>query len=122
MATREGEKLDRSHAEDLEPVHTQLESEETANLSPEHRQYLLERHGTLELDPVPDMSDADPYNWKTSKKCINLALVAFHSMMGTFTAASIQSAFVNISEDLGVSIQKVSYLVSLQIAILGGAP
>lgn len=43
-------------------------------------------------------------------------------MMSTFTAASIQSAFVNISEDLGVSLQRVSYLVSLQIAILGGAP
>ena len=43
-------------------------------------------------------------------------------MMSTFTAAAIQSAFVNIAEDLDVSIQRVSYLVSLFIAILGGAP
>lgn len=43
-------------------------------------------------------------------------------MMSTFTAAAIQSAFVNIAEDLGVSIQRTSYLVSLFIAILGGAP
>lgn len=36
-----------------------------AYLSEEHRQYLLARHGTLALDPVPDMNDADPYNWPT---------------------------------------------------------
>jgi MFS family permease len=43
-------------------------------------------------------------------------------MMGTFTAAAIQSAFVPISEDLSVSVQRASYLTSLVIAILGGAP
>lgn len=43
-------------------------------------------------------------------------------MISTFTAASIQSAFVNIADDLHVSVQRVSYLVSLFIAILGGAP
>lgn len=34
-----------------------------AHLSEEHRQYLLARHGTLDLEPIPDMNDADPYNW-----------------------------------------------------------
>lgn len=43
-------------------------------------------------------------------------------MMGTFTASAIMAAFVNISEDLGVSVQSASYLTSLVIAILGGAP
>lgn len=43
-------------------------------------------------------------------------------MIGLFTASSIQSAFVNISADLGVSMQRTSYLVSLFIAVLGGAP
>lgn len=42
--------------------------------------------------------------------------------MGTFTAAAIICAYENIALDLGVSIQRVSYLTSLQIAILGGAP
>jgi hypothetical protein len=32
-------------------------------LSFEHEQYLLQRHGTLDLDPVPQPEDADPYNW-----------------------------------------------------------
>lgn len=42
--------------------------------------------------------------------------------MATFSASSIQSAFVEIAEDLGVSVQRASYLTSLVIAILGGAP
>lgn len=49
-------------------------------------------------------------------------LVAFHAMMATFTAASIQAAFIPIAADLGVSLTQASYLTSLQIAILGGAP
>jgi len=42
--------------------------------------------------------------------------------MGTFTAAAIICAYEDIAEDVGVSLQRVSYLTSLQIAILGGAP
>jgi MFS family permease len=48
--------------------------------------------------------------------------VAFHAMMGTFTAAAIQCAFVDIAADLDVEVQQASYLTSLVIAILGGAP
>lgn len=46
---------------------TYLDREEAAHLSEEHRQYLLQRHGTLELDPIPLMTDADPYNWPSWK-------------------------------------------------------
>lgn len=67
MATSNHEKLGFDRTEDLEAVHTQIEPEEISSLSPEHRNYLLQRHGTLELDPVADMSDADPYNWSTTK-------------------------------------------------------
>ncbi|RMJ27490.1 hypothetical protein PHISP_01619 [Aspergillus sp. HF37] len=42
--------------------------------------------------------------------------------MGTFTASAIQSAFVEIAQDLTVSVQRASYLTSLAIAVLGGAP
>ncbi|KAJ5768766.1 hypothetical protein N7520_003325 [Penicillium odoratum] len=93
-----------------------------AHLSEEHRQYLLARHGTLDLDPIPDMNDADPYNWPRWRKNLNLGLVVFHAMIGLFTASSIQSAFTNIAADLDVSLQRTSYLVSLFIAVLGGAP
>ncbi|OQV02392.1 hypothetical protein CLAIMM_07597 [Cladophialophora immunda] len=43
-------------------------------------------------------------------------------MMATFTAGAIQSAFFEIGLDLGVSLQRASYLTSLVIAVLGGAP
>jgi hypothetical protein len=36
-------------------------------LSPEHRAYLLERHGTVDLDPLPSMDPADPHNWPSWK-------------------------------------------------------
>ncbi|KAJ5917163.1 hypothetical protein N7466_010717 [Penicillium verhagenii] len=91
-------------------------------LSESHKSYLLERHGRLDLDPIPSMDPADPYNWPSSKKVLNLSLVAFHACMGTFTAAAIICAYEDIALDVGVSIQRVSYLTSLQIAILGGAP
>lgn len=68
------------------------------------------------------MSDADPYNWSQKKKITNLIIVAFHAMMGTFTAASIMAAFVDIAADLDIEVQTASYLTSLVIAILGGAP
>lgn len=42
--------------------------------------------------------------------------------MSTFTAASIIPAYETIALDLGVSLQRITYLTSLQIAILGGAP
>ncbi|KAJ5344679.1 hypothetical protein N7452_002683 [Penicillium brevicompactum] len=93
-----------------------------AFLSEPHKSYLIQRHGTLDLDPIPSMDPADPYNWASWKKTANLALVAFHACMGTFTAAAIICAYENIAEDLEVSIQQVSYLTSLQIAVLGGAP
>ena len=43
-------------------------------------------------------------------------------MLSTFTAAAIIPAYFNIAADLHVSVQRASYLTSLQIAILGGAP
>ncbi|KAL2797102.1 major facilitator superfamily domain-containing protein [Aspergillus keveii] len=95
---------------------------EASTLSEQHQAYLLGRHGTLDLDPVPSMDPADPYNWPSWKKSCNLALVAFHACMGTFTAAAIIPAYEEIVKDVGVSIQRVSYLTSLQIAILGAAP
>jgi MFS family permease len=111
--------------EDLEHAATHgtyLDEEEVSHLTQEHRQYLLHRHGTLDLDPLPTSSDADPYNWPAWKKVLNLLFVAFHACMSVFAASAIIPAYEVIAEDLGVSLQRTSYLTSLQIAILGGAP
>lgn len=42
-------------------------SKDSGGLTPEHQKYLLQRHGTLELDPVPSADPDDPYNWPTWK-------------------------------------------------------
>ncbi|KAJ7624471.1 major facilitator superfamily domain-containing protein [Roridomyces roridus] len=109
---------------DSKPVDVEktIEFSDTDSLSDEHRQYLLQRHGTVELDPMPSMDPEDPYNWSTTKKVTNLVLVSFHAMMGIFTASAIQSAFVPIAHDLHVAVQRASYLTALVIAIVGSAP
>lgn len=45
-----------------------------SGLSAAHRDFLLERHGTLELDPMPSMDPADPYNWPSWKVSSRLSL------------------------------------------------
>lgn len=67
MSSFDEEKHGGERVEDLKPVQTLITPDEIQNLSNEHREYLLQKHGTLELDPVPDMSDADPYNWSTTQ-------------------------------------------------------
>ncbi|KAK7423656.1 hypothetical protein QQX98_000846 [Neonectria punicea] len=86
-------------------------------ISEEHREYLIQRHGTANLDPLPHMDDDDPLNWPERKKLVNLSLISFHAFMATFTAAAIQSAFVNIAEDLHVTVHKATYLTSLVNAV-----
>ena len=49
--------------------HEDINHDGTNDLSPEYRDYLISRHGTVELDPLPDMTDADPYNWPKWKVC-----------------------------------------------------
>ncbi|EMD63418.1 hypothetical protein COCSADRAFT_143386 [Bipolaris sorokiniana ND90Pr] len=126
VATNKGLVADSpKYSEDLEHAATHgtyLGKEEASHLSEEHRQYLLQRHGTLDLDPLPTMGAADPYNWPQWKAIMNVLFVAFHAMMCAFPASAIIPAYEEISQDLGVSIQKASYLTSLQIAILGGGP
>ncbi|KAK2768317.1 hypothetical protein FQN54_000170 [Arachnomyces sp. PD_36] len=39
----------------------------TDGLTQEHRDYIRRKHGTLDLDPIPDMADNDPYNWPAWK-------------------------------------------------------
>jgi MFS family permease len=59
---------------------------------------------------------------KFLQKVINIILVAVHASMSTFIAAAIIPAFEDIATDLDVSLQEVSYLTTLQIAILAIAP
>lgn len=59
----------KAHIERLasQKQRTYAEPSHVDELSEEHRAYLLQRHGTLELDPIPGYGDADPYNWSLTK-------------------------------------------------------
>jgi hypothetical protein len=37
------------------------------SISAEHQNFLLQYHGTTDLDPVPSMDPADPLNWPSWK-------------------------------------------------------
>lgn len=56
-------KIDNITDAELGPRATYINTGAAAGLSQEHRDYLLARHGTLDLDPIPDMGDQDPFNW-----------------------------------------------------------
>lgn len=106
---------------------TRLESQDEIlhlhkHLSQVHREYLLERHGTIELEPLPSDDPADPYNWTARKKVVNLALISLQSFMAGFSASSVIPAFSIEAAKLGVSIQTASYLVSVQIIFFGISP
>lgn len=60
------EKADNIHATEAEIA--------AASLSVSHKEYLIERHGTLNLDPIPSPSNADPYNWPLWKVSTPLPL------------------------------------------------
>jgi hypothetical protein len=44
-----------------------LEDGPAEHLIPEHREYLLSRHKTVDLDPLPAIDPADPLNWPSWK-------------------------------------------------------
>lgn len=63
MASQQKESL--NYATEME-IGTNL-SDSTTFLSESHKLYLIERHGTVDLDPIPTMDSADPYNWPSWK-------------------------------------------------------
>ncbi|RDW89965.1 uncharacterized protein DSM5745_01740 [Aspergillus mulundensis] len=111
-------------------------------LSREHQNYLLNRHGTLQLNPIPLMDDNDPYNWPAWKVSrTRYQLVSWTVLTPRSTSENHQPrpsclpcsdgnvhhggytvCLVGIADDLGVGVHRASYLTSLIIAVLGAAP
>jgi len=80
------------------------------------------RHGRIDLVPLPSDDPQDPYNWAWWRKHALLLQVAFHAMMGPFSAAAVIPSFGQFSEEFGVSITQASYFVSVPILFLGTFP
>jgi hypothetical protein len=96
-------------------AHVEQLTSNNEQLPAEHREYLLARHGTLDLTPLPSIHPQDPFNWPTWKKDIFLGLITFHAMMSTFGAAAVVPAFEDLSKRYQRSIPTISYLVSIQV-------
>jgi hypothetical protein len=68
------EKTDSECLEKADDIHATEAEIAAATLSVSHKEYLIERHGTLDLDPIPSPSNADPYNWPLWKVSMPLPL------------------------------------------------
>lgn len=64
--------------------------------------------------PATD-SPQDPQNWPQWKKDAQILMVAFHSMMCTFMAAGIVSAYHSLAHGYQVTVPAASYLTSVQV-------
>ncbi|KAI7785000.1 major facilitator superfamily domain-containing protein [Diaporthe eres] len=94
----------------------------SGDLSPFAKDYLTNRHGTFDLDPMPSACDADPYNWPTGKKVSVLLLHAFHCMVATLSMTALIPAYTPLAEEFGMTEHDCTYLTLIQVIILGVAP
>lgn len=61
------ETLRKSNSDYVEEKDFRVNDDPTRYLSESHKSYLIQRHGKLDLDPIPSMDPADPYNWPSWK-------------------------------------------------------
>ncbi|KAH8892862.1 putative MFS transporter [Thozetella sp. PMI_491] len=105
----------------LEPEYTKS-GYSIARMSNSHKEFILSRHGTLDLDPMPSEDPNEPYNWPRWKSLLNLSLLSFHALMVGFMTGGPISAFGAFADEFDVSIDAAAYTVSVPIVILGMAP
>ncbi|KAG7661564.1 uncharacterized protein J8A68_004933 [[Candida] subhashii] len=91
-------------------------------LDEDHEQYLISRHGSVQLDPLPSADPEDPLNWPDWKKNYEIVLIAFGTFSSTFMAAGMTPAFETMAEEYGVDLPTAAYFTSAQIAVFGVLP
>ncbi|KAK6457910.1 major facilitator superfamily domain-containing protein [Scheffersomyces xylosifermentans] len=115
------EKAQISHI-DVESEIDSLKNSENLGISEVHKQYLIAKHGRYDLTPLPTMDDEDPLNWPNWVKNFQLGIVVCHGFFTTFFASGTVPAFGPLSVELNQPIDRVSYVTSCQIIILGLCP
>ncbi|KAL7006100.1 hypothetical protein EMMF5_004438 [Cystobasidiomycetes sp. EMM_F5] len=83
---------------------------------------VYERHGRIDLNPMPSDDPQDPLNWRPWRKNVLLVLVSIHALMGPFAAAATIPAYTTFAADFGISVTQASYTTSVQILFLGVFP
>jgi multidrug resistance protein len=108
-----GEKFDDSWHQEVESGMT------NDGLSDAHKEFLLSRHGRVDLDPLPSMSLDDPLNFPQWKKVMNLIGVSLQSLGGMMMCTVVLPSLTVLSEVLDTEFTKVSYYGSVPILFLG---
>ncbi|KAG7665108.1 uncharacterized protein J8A68_001418 [[Candida] subhashii] len=110
------EKGSNTHNESFDPVGI------TKEIDPEHEEYLVKRHGSVQLDPLPSADPEDPLNWPDWQKNYEILLIAFGTFSSTFMAAGLTPTFEILAEEYGVDLPTAAYFTSAQIAAFGVFP
>lgn len=91
-------------------------------LSQSHEQFLVQKYGTTDLDPIPSDDPKQPLNWSPRLKTAYLILNAVSIMSVTFFQAGLSPGFASFSKMYGVSMTEASYLTTAQIVTAGVFP
>ncbi|GLA60442.1 hypothetical protein AtubIFM54640_000894 [Aspergillus tubingensis] len=78
--------------------------------------------GAVHLSSMEPSTSRQAVDWPQWKKNAMILMVSFHSMISVFMAAGVVPAVSSLAESYGVSLADASYLVSIQIVLLGIAP
>ncbi|KAI3402499.1 hypothetical protein KGF56_004740 [Candida oxycetoniae] len=106
----------------VERIPTNEVEKSTSELTEEHKQYLIAKHGTYELDPIPSMNDDDPLNWSKVTKYTQVGMISFHAFVSTFCASGLVPTLGVLSAQFGITTATASYLVGVQILLIGVFP
>ncbi|RAH58794.1 MFS transporter [Aspergillus piperis CBS 112811] len=82
--------------------------------------YQLE--GAVPSSSMEPSTSRQAVDWPQWKKNAMILMVSFHSMISVFMAAGVVPATSSMAKSYGVSLADASYLVSIQIVLLGIAP
>lgn len=94
---------------------------EQHGLSPRHAEYLLRRHGTLDLNPVPSDDPLQPLNWPIWRKNLYLTLYAFHGFMATLISSGLLPVVPILATVYDKPVSTATYLTSSMVgAACGG--
>ena len=98
------------------PQSMHVDESPVLELDERHANYLLGRHGTIQLDPLPSADPQDPLNWPSWRKNVHLGLFSFHALSTTFMAAGIIPAYIGFATEYKKSLPELSYLTSVQVS------
>lgn len=103
----------------MEKHPTQVKHDEhVPELESTHKDYLIRRHGTTDLVPLPSADPEDPFNWPEWRKNVYLGLVSFHGFQAGFMAAGLVPAVGLLALAYDRSASDISYLVSSMVGRL----